>query len=187
MPRGRLVHDVERARHADRSQVPGPDVFDHAAMLLPGVVLRAHLADAIVLLDGVAHRQALRQVQRHRLLDVEILAGLAGGDGLERVPVRQGGDDHRVEVLVLEHLPVVAVSAAGGLEPFDGRFEPVLVHIASRGDDHVRMRGAVAQVDPAHVAAADQAEVNPAVRSGCWRRASDLPRRPDGARQSRWR
>ena len=49
--------------------------------------------------------------QRQRLLDVDVLAGVGRVDGDLRVPVIGRGDQHRIEVLLLEQLAVVAVAA----------------------------------------------------------------------------
>jgi hypothetical protein len=46
---------------------------------------------------------------RARLLDVDVLAGLAGPDGLEGVGVVGGGDGDRVDIFVLEKLAEVGV------------------------------------------------------------------------------
>ena len=81
--------------------------------------LGADLADALVLLHGVADGEAFGQVQRHRLLQVDVFAGLAGGNRDERVPVGRGGDDDGVEVRLLQHLAEVAVAFAGVLELLD--------------------------------------------------------------------
>ena len=80
-------------------RLPERMYFHHAAVILAGMDLGADLADALVSVDGVAHGKALRQVQRHRLLQVKVLAGFARGDGLQRMPVRRRGDDDGVEVL----------------------------------------------------------------------------------------
>ena len=47
------------------------------------------------------------QHERQRLLDVDVLAGAQRRDGHERVPVIGRGDDHRVDVLAVEHLAEV--------------------------------------------------------------------------------
>ena len=44
-----------------------------------------------------------------RLLAIDVLAGLAGQDGDDRVPVVGRGDDDRVDVLAIEDLAEVAV------------------------------------------------------------------------------
>ena len=96
-------------RDADLAEVAGADQFDHAAVVGPGVDLRADLADPLMLADGVANGQALGEVQRHRLLQVEVFAGPAGIDGHQAVPVRRSADDHAVQVFALEQLAVVGV------------------------------------------------------------------------------
>ena len=62
----------------------------------------------LVLPRGLDHRLALGDVVADRLLDVHVLARLAGVDRRQGVPVVGRGDDHGVDVLGVEHLAVVA-------------------------------------------------------------------------------
>ena len=121
----------------------------------------------VVLLDGVADGEAFRQVQRHRLLEVNVFAGLAGGNRDEGMPVGRGGDDDGVEVRLLQQFAEVGVAFAGVLELLHHGVPAGLPDIAGAGDDDIRMFGACAQVGPAHAAAADEAKVDAAVRAGC--------------------
>ena len=154
--------------------------LDHAPVVLGGVNLRADLADDVVLLDGVADGEALCQVQRHRLLEVNVLACLASGDGDQRMPVRRGGDDHGVKVRLLQHLAEVAIALAGVLELLHHSIAPGFPRIARGGDDDIGLAGASAEVSAAHAAAADQAEVDTAVGAGfgpgCRRRGASKVR-----------
>ena len=163
---GHLVHDVEGAHGGDGAEVAGADQLDHAPVILGGVDLRADLADGVVLLDGVADGEALRQVQRHRLLQVDVLAGFAGGDGDERVPVRRRGDDDGIQIGLLQHLAEVAVAFAGILELLHHGIAAGLPGIAGGGDDDIGLFGAGAEVGAAHAAAADEADVDAAVGAG---------------------
>ena len=71
-------------------------------------LLRADLHDAARLLDDLAEDLAFVDRQRQRLLGVDVLAGLAGGDVDGRVPmVGRAVDDH-VDVVAVEQLAVVA-------------------------------------------------------------------------------
>src|ERR1019366_9408965 len=124
------------------SEIARPDELDHTPVVFRGVNLRADLADAVVLPDGIAHGKAFGQVARHRLLQVEVLAGLARGDCQERVPVGRSGDDHGVKVLLGEHLAEVAVALAGALELLDHRLAVRVPDIAGGGDYDVGLAGA---------------------------------------------
>ena len=71
--------------------------------MLLAAPLRADLDHAVVLARRLAHLVALVDGLRQRLLDIDVLARLAGQDGGAGVPVVGSGDDHAVDVLVLEH------------------------------------------------------------------------------------
>ena len=82
-------------------------LLDGLADRLGTAQLDTVLHDPAVLLGGSDQAQALVEGVRGRLLDVHVLAGLAGPDGRQRVPVvwRSDGDD--VYVLVLNDRPQV--------------------------------------------------------------------------------
>src|SRR5262249_31468710 len=76
-------------------------------------LLRAVLDDPLVLLCRLDHFPTLGDQMGHRLLDVRVLAGLAGPDTDERVPVVRGGDGDRVQLLVVEGLADVGDALRG--------------------------------------------------------------------------
>ena len=126
--------------------------------------LRADLHDALVLARGGEHGLALDHVHADRLLHVDVGAGLDGRDHRQGVPVVGRGDQHDVEVLLLEHLAVVAVGARlllRGLARGDhlgGLGQHLLVHVAQRDDLDRRDLDQAEQVALAVPAAADQAD-----------------------------
>ena len=61
------------------------------------------------LLGGVAAELVFFERQRQRLLAEDVLAGLKGLDGDLHMPVIGGDDADDVDVLAIEHFPVVAV------------------------------------------------------------------------------
>ena len=77
--------------------------------VIPAPLLRADLHDEIrILVVGVEHHVDARDVVRNRLLDVDVLAG---GERVRRDPgVREVGraDEHRVDVVAVEHTAIVA-------------------------------------------------------------------------------
>ena len=87
------------------------------AQLVVGAALGAVLDDPVVLAGGLDGDPALVDVVAARLLDVDVLAGLAGPDGHQRVPVVGRGDRDGVEVLVVEHAADVLLG--GGWMPPD--------------------------------------------------------------------
>ena len=161
--RGRLVHYVERAHRADGAEVATANVLHDPAIIFRGVNLRADLADDTVLLHGVPHGKAFAEMERHRLLQVNVLARFARGNRQQTMPVRRRGDDHGVEVRLLEHLTEIQVAFAGGFVRLHRGFEPGIEHVARGGDDDIRLAGTDAEVDAAHAAAPDQPHVNAAV------------------------
>src|SRR5262249_46351657 len=70
-------------------------------------LLRAVLHDALVLPGRLDAAAAFDHVVAQRLLDVDVLAGLAGPDGHQRMPVVRRGDGEGVQLLVVEGLPDV--------------------------------------------------------------------------------
>src|SRR5262249_29260129 len=118
------------------------------------------LHDAVVLAGRLHHAPALDEVVRHRLLAVHVLAGLAGPDRGEGVPVVRGGDDDGVHVAVLEHaanvlldLRLAPLTRRGGL---DGGGDDVGVRVADVDDLDVGERDeALEQLQAAAVDAAD--------------------------------
>ena len=61
-------------------------------------------------MDGVAERPPFGNRERRRLLEVDVLAGLDGVDGDDRVLVIGRADDDGVDVAVGQQLAIVAVS-----------------------------------------------------------------------------
>src|SRR5207248_7879713 len=101
-------------------------------------LLGAVLDDPAVAAGGLDGDPALVDVVAARLLDVDVLAGLAGPDGHQGVPVVRRGDRDRIDVLVLEHPADVLHGpgrlAAGGLDALGGRAVGAGVGVDQVGD-----------------------------------------------------
>jgi hypothetical protein len=65
------------------TEVARTDELDHAPVVVAGMNLSADLADDVVPFHGVADRQAFAQVQRHRFLQINVLAGCARRNRLQ--------------------------------------------------------------------------------------------------------
>ena len=90
--------------------------------------LVADLQELAGLAGGRHHAARPLEGVRHLLLAVHVLAGLQTVDRVLRVPEVGGGDDDRVELLLLlEHLAVVLVAADLVLEPRETVDDPLLV------------------------------------------------------------
>ena len=85
------------------------DEFLGRAIVTPATLLGAHLHHAVVLTGHLGHPLALVDKERHRLLDVDVLAGRAGHHRLQGVPMVGRGDHHGLDVLVIEHFAKVAI------------------------------------------------------------------------------
>jgi hypothetical protein len=72
--------------------------------------LGTHLHRSTVFTGRRQHGLALDDVHAGGLLHVDVGARLAGLDHRQSVPVVRSADDHHIEVLLGEHLPVIAVS-----------------------------------------------------------------------------
>ena len=106
IPRAGIVEGDDLADLADEAladELAADVVFD----LRP--LLAAALEHAAVFAHRLHHQPALADRQRHRLLGIDILAGLARVDARQRTPVLRRRGDDRVNILPLEHLPVVLV------------------------------------------------------------------------------
>ena len=73
--------------------------------------LSADLDDALVLPRRRQHGLALGHIHADRFLHINIRPGFDGGDHRQRMPMVRRADEHDVQVLFLEHLPVVVVGA----------------------------------------------------------------------------
>ena len=93
------------------------ELADHALLELlhpfadvrAGAVLGADLHHALVLAGRLDHLAAFPDAPGGRLLDVHVLARLAGPDRLQGVPVVLRGEADRVDRLVVEQLALVGV------------------------------------------------------------------------------
>ena len=128
----RPLRQVDLADHAFVQQLHRLDLVRRAA------ALRADLHHALVFARGLDHLLPFEDVVAGGLFDVDVLAGLAGPDGGERVPVVGQRHGDGVHVLVGEDLPHVGIALGLLLRgPFDqclAALERRLVDIAKRGD-----------------------------------------------------
>ena len=74
-------------------------------------MLRSHLDNAFVLLQGRNHALTFDDIVAVGLLDVDILARLTGHDGRDGVPVIRSANYERIDRLIIDQLSEVALSA----------------------------------------------------------------------------
>src|SRR5262245_5796616 len=107
--------------------------------MVAGALLRADLDHAFVLARRLNHLAPFVYGAGDGLLDVNVLARLTGHHGLQRMPVVGRGDDHRVNVLAVEHstkIPVCINAFEFGV--FDRKVYVRLEDVAER--DNLRVR-----------------------------------------------
>ena len=133
-------------------------------------LLRAHLDDAVVRRAAFDHHAAFADRQRERLLDVDVLAGLAGHDRRQRMPVIGRADDDGIDVVAVEHAAEVPRGELRRLVELlcDAvlRLRHLLVVDVAERDALRAESKHVAKVAGALAAAADQADSHAAVRAG---------------------
>ena len=126
--------------------------------------LRPDLHDAPVLARRREHCLAFDNIDADRFLAINIRARFARGDHVQRVPMIGRTDEYDNEILLLEHLAVIAVRARflfGKLARRDhvGAFrEHRLVHIAERNDFDRRDLDEAEQIGLPIPPAADQSD-----------------------------
>ena len=131
----RLV--VEPVGVEDLAEIALADVLERLGEAGPLARAVRGLDDPLVLAGRLDHLAAFEDVVGRGLLDVHVLARLAGPDRRQRVPVVGRGDDDRVDVLVVEQLAQVGVRLDARIvraELLDLRHEMGLVAVAQGGE-----------------------------------------------------
>src|SRR5262249_47944711 len=129
-----------------------------------GALLHAHLADAIVDAGRLDDHRAFFQLERERLLDVDVLAGVERVDGDGGVPVVGDTDYGDVDGLGFEELAVIGEGLCGGPSSF--RLVDVdAVDVADGGDFGIAGFDEIAGVVAAALAGADQSDLDAVVGS----------------------
>ena len=180
MPFGHVVADVARLGDCDLADAARAHEFGGLLERRRRAALRAHLRHALRALGGFHHLAALDDGQRERLLHVHVLAGIAGVDEHQRVPVVGRGDDDRVDVFVVQQLVVVVILFGIGARFLDREIHVVVAQVA---DGHglliavlekgvVHLIAAVAQADVAHAHAIVGAHDSGITRCRCQCRRS---------------
>ncbi len=124
--------------------------------------LRADLHDPPGAPRGGEHRLPLDDVDADRLLHINIRARLDRGDHRQGVPMIRRGDEHNVEVFLLEHLAIVGIGARLLLRDLPsgdhvrGVGEHLLIDVAQRNDLDRRDLDQAKQISLAIPPAADE-------------------------------
>ena len=94
------------------AEYAGANVVAGFFVVIAAARLNADLDDLVVLLGGLSHRLAFAHVVRGRFFDVDVLAGLAGEDRRDGMPVCRCAHDDGVDRFVIEQTAEIG---------FDGR------------------------------------------------------------------
>jgi hypothetical protein len=123
---------VDLGHVADR---PGLDDLDHAAVIVAGMDLRAHLSRHVVLLGGLGNDPGFLDGVRQRLFAIRVHAGANRSDRRRSMIVVGGAHHHGIDLagFLVDHLAIVGIRA-GARKPRRGPIEIILVHVA-QGDD----------------------------------------------------
>ena len=150
---------------ADFAQHPGlDDVLLRVDQMGRALALRADLHHAAILAGGGHHRFAFEHVAADRLLAVDVGPGFDGRDHRQRMPMVGRADQHDVEILLLEHLAIVAICPRRFLrflpvrDQFDRAGQHLLIDVAQRDHFDRRDLNQPAQIALAIPTAADQAD-----------------------------
>ena len=98
---GPLLH-VEHAAEVDLAQFAVGRCTSWPPGSRGAAVLRAHLHDALVLAGRLDHLAAFPRIVAERLFHVHVLAGLAGPNRGQRVPMVGRGDHDGIDRLVVQ-------------------------------------------------------------------------------------
>jgi len=132
----------------------------------PGALLLADLHDAAVTPCGLEHHSAFRYGIGERLLDIHVLARLAGHDQGQAMPVVRRTDDHRVDVPVFDQIAEIRIDLrffSRHLFHFSCAFgKDACIHVAERCAGGVGKFQKSLQIRESHVPASDQSHDQPA-------------------------
>ena len=135
--RGEPVHVRPGAHAADAPEGTAAHELHGLGPVRAAALPLAALHHPPVAAGGGGHRLALADRVGQRLFHVHVLAGGAGIDHLDAVPMVGRADDHRVDVVVVEQRPVVRIQrrrpAAKRFEVASAPFEHTPIDVAERG------------------------------------------------------
>src|SRR5262245_22347826 len=139
----RAVVEVPRLGQVRPAEDAVAQLLSRLDVVAVAAALVAHLDVALVLAGGGDEQLPLARVVAAGLLDVHVLAGLAGEDGHDRVPVVARGDGDPVNFLVVQDAAEIADRLGVGGHSLDladrgGRLlGPRFVHVADVGDGDI--------------------------------------------------
>lgn len=128
-------------------------------------LLRAHLDDAVVAVSSVRHPAALAHEKRHGLFNIYVLARLASEDGNQRVPVVGGGNNDRLNVLIVQKAAEVAIAFRLRPAHGDALAHSRLITVGEGDNIHIRLIFEIVNVLVADESKADEADLHAVIRA----------------------
>ena len=133
---------VPDLHHVHLTELSRVHIVDEFLSVGPAASLSADLDDPVVLSGCFDHQPTFPQVVGDGLLDVDVLACLAGQDGCGCMPMKRGRDDDAVDLLIVQDPPDVLFQFGTFSLTFLGdlhrRLDYVLVHVAEVLQVHIR-------------------------------------------------
>jgi hypothetical protein len=151
---------VEAADGRHLADPAAPDDFSRLLAKRVRPALNSDLDDALGFVRRLDHRPPFGHDERQWLLNVHVLAGAAGVDHLQRVPVVGGGNDDGVHVLAIEELVVVVELIRVRADLLGGEVEVWLIEVADRDDLRVLVGEERVEHLVAAIAQADEADAD---------------------------
>jgi len=153
--------------HVELADHPLAQKLNRFLLVRDRPALHPHLHHAPILGRGLDHLLAFKRIVAGRLLDIDILASLAGPDHGQRVPVIWRHDCDSVDVLAREQLAHLnELGRRVALPRFHQRRTALarrLVHVADRGDAALGQIGVAAHKGPPAPPKTNHPDVHPVV------------------------
>src|SRR5438876_62966 len=127
-----IVAAIRALSPNQRTELARLDPFRGFVIFWVRATLRADDINLAGALDGVVNLKRFSQIPRHRLLAIDVLAGLQGVDRHLGMPVIDGGNQHGVDIFSVEQLAVIAIR--GGVSQLEKplrSLQPFLINITN--------------------------------------------------------
>ena len=109
---------------------------------------------------GGSELAALLDVVAARLLDVDMLPGVAGEDRRRRMPVVRRGDDDPIDLLIFEQFAEIRVATRGFAHRLLAFRQPATMHFGQRDHGNIIELAERGHVPFAHQAVTNEAEAD---------------------------
>ena len=160
-----LVRQSGGAGNRDVPDPAGADEFRGIAAEGSGAPMDSHLDDTLGLIRDLDHAAPFANSERERFLDIHVLAGKAGIDCHQGMPVVWRGDHHSVNIRPADQVAVVSDRRGFGAGRLRGVIHVVATDVAHSDDLLVGVFAGRAQQRSAAIANSDEAEPDAVIGS----------------------